>query len=61
MPIVIVCRGHIGPSSTSKSSEETSAGDDGWEVRVRSPGEEIEERYKSESRSRGDGDKDHED
>ena len=61
VPIVVIGRGHVCPSSASQGSEEASSSNDGWKVGVGSLGKEIPESNECKSRPRCDGNENHED
>jgi len=61
VPVVVVCRGDICPSSTGKRPEDANPENDLWQGRVGSSSEEVVEGDEGESRTGGQGDADHED
>lgn len=58
MPIMVVGRCHIGPSSTSQSSENADSSNDLGKGRVGARSEDVPQEDKRESRAGGNGDED---
>lgn len=58
MPVMVVGRGDIGPSTTSQGAEDTNTGDDLRKSRVWSCGKNIPQKDEEESGTRGNSDED---
>lgn len=61
VPVMVISRGNVGPPAACKGPKDADPEHDLWQRRVRPRSEEIVERNKGESWSRGQGNANHED